>query len=275
MVWLDVDSPSLSCSSLANNILKAKAIYSPAFDEILEVLRPLDACFWLVLQCRDRLTNDVGQKIDQTSTRVHLGAVCGEREAMLCDFEKCHAQAPHVASDGVALSSDSLRGHVVRRANEGVGITFRPELAGDAKVAKLYLPILAKQNVAWLDISMDDAMGVQISEAVQDTLCDLSEDLLTCTTAELLNLAIYCIKRSTFAELHSKTDGARTIVNEGAPVSTDMIASAILVERHFSYNLFLDVWVRICSDDLQAQIRASIADETEFLPSEQRPSFRP
>jgi len=192
---------------------------------------------------------------------------------MLCDFEKCHAQAPYVASDGVALSSDSLRGHVVRCANEGVGITFCTELTGDAKIAKLYLPILAKKDVAWLDISMDDAMGVQISEAVQDTFCDLSEDLLTRTTAEFLNLTVYCIERSSFAELHSKTDGARAIVDESAPVSTDVIASAILVERHFSYNLFLDVWVRVCSNDLEARVRESVADKTKFLPSEQRQSF--
>jgi hypothetical protein len=113
---------------------------------------------------------------------------------------------------------------------------------------------------------MDNAMRVQISEAVQDTFCDLPENFLTCTTAELLDLTVYRVQGSTFAELHSKTDGARAIVNEGAPVSTDVIASAVLVERHFSYNLLLDIWVRVCSNDLEARIRASIAEKTNFLP---------
>jgi hypothetical protein len=52
-----------------------------------------------------------------------------------------------------------------------------------------------------------------------------------------------------------------------------VIASAVLVERHFSYNLFLDVWVRIGSNDLEARVRASVADKTKSLPSEQRQSF--
>lgn len=32
----------------------------PAFDKILEIVRPLDTGFWLVFQFRDRLTDDIG-----------------------------------------------------------------------------------------------------------------------------------------------------------------------------------------------------------------------
>lgn len=62
----------------------------PALDEVFEVLGPLDASLGLILQCWDGLSDDVSEKIDETSAGIHLCAVCGEREAMLCDFEKGH-----------------------------------------------------------------------------------------------------------------------------------------------------------------------------------------
>lgn len=77
-------------SIFSKTVMNHEEGYLPALDEVLEVLGPLDASLRLVLQRWDGLPDDVSEKIDKTSTGVHLCAVRGEREAMLCHFEKGH-----------------------------------------------------------------------------------------------------------------------------------------------------------------------------------------
>ena len=50
------------------------------------------------------------------------------------------------------MTGDSLRGHIVGGADEGVGVSFGTELATDTKVAKLDLAVTAQQNVGGLDV---------------------------------------------------------------------------------------------------------------------------
>lgn len=66
---------------------------------------------------------------------------------MLSDFHQRYTKGPHVGRDGVRLASDTLGGHVVVGANEGVGIPLCAELARHSKVNELYLPISAEENV--------------------------------------------------------------------------------------------------------------------------------
>lgn len=77
-------------SEVSETVTTKRQDYLPALDKVLKVFGPLDASLRLILQRWDRLPDDIGQKINETGAGIHLCAVCGEREAMLCNFEKCH-----------------------------------------------------------------------------------------------------------------------------------------------------------------------------------------
>lgn len=127
------------------------------------------------------------------------------------------------------MSGDPFGSHVVRGANERIGITLRAELTGHTEIAKLNLPISAEQDVAWLDVSMNNTVRVQVGQAVQYAFCDLAKDLFAGAATKLLDFTVNCVQGPTFAELHGNADRA-IVVNEGTPVPTDVIAGAILVE---------------------------------------------
>lgn len=135
-----------------NEIQETGGVYSPAFDEILKVVGPVNAILRLVLQLRDRLTHDVREQVDEAGARLHLRSVGREWESMLGHFQQRDAQRPHIRRDGVRLARDPFRSHVVRRADERVGIAFRAELAADPEVAELNLAVSTEQDVRWLDI---------------------------------------------------------------------------------------------------------------------------
>ena len=224
--------------------------YVPALDEILEVVRPLDARLGLILQLRDRLPHDVGEQIDQARPGLHLGPVGGEGEAVLGDLQERDARAPHVGGDGVALARDTLRGHVVGRADEGVCVAFRSELAAHAEVAQLDLAVAAQEDVAGLDVAVDDLLAVQVGEAVQHALGDLAEDFLAGAAAELLDFAVDGVEGAAFAEFHGDADRCCGRLDESAVVATDVLARAVFVEAELTDDLFLDVWVWVGGDDL-------------------------
>lgn len=50
------------------------------------------------------------------------------------------------------MTSDTLRGHVVRCANEGVRIALGAEFTTDTKIAKFDLAIAAQENVGGFDV---------------------------------------------------------------------------------------------------------------------------
>ena len=78
--------------------------YIPALNEVLEILSPLNPStmlIHLVLQLRYRLPDDVRQEVDEACPWLHLTAIGGEREAMLCHLEQGNAQAPYVGGDGI------------------------------------------------------------------------------------------------------------------------------------------------------------------------------
>jgi hypothetical protein len=76
---------------------------------------------------------------------------------------------------------------------------------------------------------MNNAVRVQVGQTVQYAFCDLAENLLAGATTKFLDFAVDCVQRSTFAELHGDANGA-IVVNEGAPVPTDVVAGAVLIE---------------------------------------------
>lgn len=71
---------------------------------------------------------------------------------MLGDFEEGDAQGPDVGGDGVGLARDALGGHVVGGADEGVGVAFGAEFAGDAEVAEADEALAGEEDVGGFDI---------------------------------------------------------------------------------------------------------------------------
>lgn len=130
----------------------------PAFDKVLEALTPLDALIWLVFKLGDRLAHDVREQVDQTSSRLHFCAVRWEREAMLRDFQQRDAEGPDVRCYSITLAGDPLGSHVVRSADESVGVALRAELSADAKVTEFDVAGASEQDVAGFDIAMDNAV---------------------------------------------------------------------------------------------------------------------
>ena len=85
----------------------------PALDEISEVFTPFDLIFRFVFQPRGRLSYNVGQQIDQTCPGLYLRAIGWERETVLCYFQQSDTERPDIGSDGVGLTGNTLRCHVV------------------------------------------------------------------------------------------------------------------------------------------------------------------
>jgi hypothetical protein len=145
----------------------------PAFDEVLEVVTPLDPRLGFILQFRDLLPNDIGKEINKSCTGLHLCAVGREGEPMLCHFEKCDAGTPNIGCDRVRLAGDSFWCHVVGCSDEGVGISFRSELTANPEITELDLAVSAQKDITGFDVSVDNLLAVKIGEAVQDPLSNL------------------------------------------------------------------------------------------------------
>jgi hypothetical protein len=71
--------------------------------------------------------------------------------------------------------------------------------------------------------SVDDLAAVQVGEAVQHTLGNLSENLLSRPTPKLLDFLVDTVEASTFAEFHSDGNSACRLVHEGAVVATYVV----------------------------------------------------
>ena len=106
----------------------------------------------LILQLRNRLPHNIRQEINQACPRLNLRPIRWERKAVLRNFEQRDAKGPNVRGDGVGLAGDALGGHVVGRADEGVGVAFGPEFATDAEVAEFDLAVAAEEDVGRFDV---------------------------------------------------------------------------------------------------------------------------
>lgn len=202
----------------------------PTLDEVLEVVTPSELVFGLVLQLRNWLPHDVRKQIDETSPRVHLCAICWKWETMLSNLKQSDAQAPDIARDCVALTRDSLRCHVVTRADESVRVALGAKLATNTKITKLYLSLASEQNIRRLDVSMYNAVAVKVGQAIQHSFCDFAQNLFPSPPSQLLHLSVDTIQRTAFAEFHTDAYRAAGIVHEGAVVLANVFGRAGLVE---------------------------------------------
>ena len=96
----------------------------------------------------------------------------------------------------------TTNGHVVRSANERLGLTV-DQLARHAQITKLDLALLRDDNVGRLDVSMDDLAVVQVHQTVQDRFRDFTQYLFARPTVALLDLLVDLVQRATFAVLHN------------------------------------------------------------------------
>ena len=160
MVLLFVMVPFLGCATINIRFIShhqdlgklRKAGYVPALDEIFEILTPLDPILLLVLQLRDRLPHYISKQINQSRLRLHFRAISGEWKAVLSHFQQSDTEGPDVRGDGVGFASNTLRGHVVGGANEGVGVPFGAELAANAEVAEADLTRTGQEDVGRFDV---------------------------------------------------------------------------------------------------------------------------
>jgi hypothetical protein len=97
---------------------------------------------------------------------------------------------------------------------------------------------------------MNDLATVEIGQSVQDTFSDLAENLLSSATSKLFDFFVNAVETTTFAELHGNGDCTGRLVHESTIVATDVVGGAIFVEVELTNNLFLDVGVGVCSNDL-------------------------
>ena len=222
----------------------------PALDKVLEIVAPKDVSVGLVLELGRGVLDDVGQQVQRSGAGLHLGAVGREGEAMLGNLEQGDAGRPDVGRDSVRLPRDALRGHVVAGADEGAGVSLGAELAGHAEVAELHIAVAAKENVARLDIAVDDLLGVEVRQAMEHALGNLPQDLLASSTAEPLDLSVNAVQRPTLAELHGDGDGGGRRVDKGAVIAADVLRGASLVEAQLADDLPRGIRIGVCCDDL-------------------------
>lgn len=98
--------------------------------------------------------------------------------------------------------------------------------------------------------SMDDLPAVQVGQAVQHALCNLSKDLLSSSASKLLDFLVDTVQASALAELHCDRDRARRLVHEGSVVAANVLRCAVFVEVELANDLLLHIWIGICGNNL-------------------------
>lgn len=66
---------------------RSSVVYVPAFDEVFEIVRPANAILGFIFKFWNRLTDNVGKKVNQSCARLHFCSVGREWESMLSNFE--------------------------------------------------------------------------------------------------------------------------------------------------------------------------------------------
>lgn len=82
-------------------------------------------------------------------------------------LDRHDSQAPDVDFAAVFLACDDFRCHPVRRANHGSALHVRfVDLCAEAKIGEFDVAFHAEQNIVGLDVTVNDALGVQELETM-------------------------------------------------------------------------------------------------------------
>lgn len=111
------------------------------------------------------------------------GCVCCRAGAYLSDQERVHdhPEGPDIHFEAVAdFAVQDLGRDVVGRAADGsLFFAVEFELGGQPEVSQLELVLLPKEQITELEVSVDDAVGVEVLECL-DRLHDIVLHLLVC-----------------------------------------------------------------------------------------------
>lgn len=86
------------------------------------------------------------------------------------EFVGDDAKGPQIDVEAVALSCDDFRSHVMRGADDGIGpkSSLNLQFLGRAHIDQGQEPIDVHHQILWLEIPVDDAIGVQMLHHEQD-----------------------------------------------------------------------------------------------------------
>jgi hypothetical protein len=84
-------------------------------------------------------------------------------------LEQEDTKGPPVNCVVMAIPDDHLRGEVLRRPAEGVGLVFLAlSHLGEAEVSQLQVPILIEEDVLWLQVPVQNVLLVEMSKCQSD-----------------------------------------------------------------------------------------------------------
>src|SRR6187399_1734904 len=99
--------------------------------------------------------------------------VAAEEQLKEDDAERVHIRS---TVDVRRISTDLFRTHVLKRADQlphaglhGHGMKIAADRAGDAEIKNLGLPLLIHQNIAGLEIAMDDPPLMRVINRIADS----------------------------------------------------------------------------------------------------------
>ena len=142
----------------------------------------------------------------------------------LSELDHSDAKTPDVNLGVVRLVPESLAGHhlwghPVWCADEGVSLLIvLLELGADSKVGELDVPLQSEQDVAGLEVSVDDPVPVEIEEAVHHLTRHIGDLLL----------------REALAEIHDDgvQSAAVTILDEHLETRNQYSRYVVVITRH-------------------------------------------
>ncbi len=157
-----------------------------------------------------------------------VGSLKGRREGR--ELVEEAAQSPDVALLVVLELVDHLRGHVEGRPHVGVGeFGLAGQLLGEAEVADLDVRGTVQEDVAGLEVAVEDGLGlasavlvaVALLECHEDLRENLPDELLVDCTPVLARTLDHGAEVSALAELHHDVQARRGLVDDAVVVPDD------------------------------------------------------
>lgn len=136
-------------------------------------------------------------------------------------------------------ATEPTHSHIEGRPRKCPGKTIH-QLSAHAEIAQLDLPRLGDQDVAGLDIPMNNPPLVQVVQPAQDGLGDLAQDLFARPPSSAGDLADERVERAGFAEFHQDPDTRIRTGQERAVVLDDVRRLTFVEELQLSQELFVN-----------------------------------
>ena len=94
-------------------------------------------------------------------------------------FIEEHAETPPIDGEAVTVGFDHLGSEVLRRSTEGIGLPiYRLLDFAEAEVSQLEVPLGVKKDIFWLQVTVDDAIGVEMLQSKHHLCCIEARSIL-------------------------------------------------------------------------------------------------